>query len=217
MVCFDFCGSYNQPSCSHYFKNNHSTIILSNTLFTTPRVTTLELENSTMDQIAAIYSPINKIFYLKSWEFTLSMGVNNLTISKEIFKMGSMIMIKSNIGIGSVPKKQNDFALDQNGKLHPLSYQLCVRALTTRYYFQTKYYNNTNRIRFRDASYTRNFDFSFKHSQSELDYVFDGFNYIWPNISSGNISLIVSLYGINMQNLIKKKTFIILPGEISYS
>jgi hypothetical protein len=65
--------------------------------------------------------------------------MNNLTISKEIFKMGSIILIKSNVGIVkiSVDNKQNDYSLKQNGQLQLLNYQLCVRALTTRYYYQT--------------------------------------------------------------------------------
>ncbi len=209
MVWFAFCGSYNQPSCSFYFKN---------TISTTPPVTTKALETSTMEQTTANYSTINEIFYQKSWVFKLSIGVNNLTITKEIFKMGSIILIKSNVGIVkiSVANKQNDYILKENGQLQLLNYQLCVRALTTRYYYQTRYYNNTNRIRFQDSSYARNFDYSFKHSQSELGYVFDGFNYVWPNTSSGgSISLIVSIYGRNEKNLIKSKTFKIRPGKIS--
>lgn len=77
-----------------------------------------------------------------------------------------------------------------------------------KYYYETKYYNNTNRIYFRNTANVRNFDYSYNHNNTENDYVFDGFSQVF-NITNGTFILNISLYGDNMEKRTKTTAFAI--------
>ena len=120
IVSFQYCGSLYQTSCTNYFLKNQN-------------ITSLVGVN-----------------YLRSWIFSLNEGVNNLTIAEtDVYKMGSMILItpldnNAIIKMFNVSSNTGDYEFGPAiTKIKPNDtsnfFRLCVRALTTRYY-----YNLTN-------------------------------------------------------------------------
>ena len=83
--------------------------------------------------------------YLKSWTFHVDAGVNNLTINEtDVYYKGSFIFVTfldQNVKIGLVNVSNfldSDYAYDQENltKINSLvNYRLCLKAITTRYYF----------------------------------------------------------------------------------
>ena len=86
MVRFNFCGSYNQTNCTYYFRVNNVSLSNLETSQTTSAIITSNQSTQTNSQLD------QQIFFLKTWTFNLSVGLNNLNVVSELFPKGRLIM-----------------------------------------------------------------------------------------------------------------------------